>query len=323
MGGSEGARQHAGESTSGQTSSSRWLNVPALRGDKLETINASSWNTRHLGKRVCADMIAALGAGALVAPLITMIDRSVSLPNVALQQVAYIALSAIIENASNKATISASVRRSSAKLLFQPHRFLFSKPFALVLLLYSGTYFAANSVDTISSMTRDRSAADVTSGSAKFAATSVTNLSLCLYKDSNFTRIFGARSVPRPIPIPTYALYAMRDCLTIFASFNVPPLLAPHLPLDAIPALSRYIGNASAAQFIAPAAIQVFSTPLHLLGLDMYNRSHVTWAQRWSKVKTEWVPTTFARMCRIVPAFGVGGVVNADVRRRCMESIGQ
>ncbi|MBE7180189.1 MAG: hypothetical protein INR71_03105 [Terriglobus roseus] len=121
--------------------------------------------------------------------------------------------------------------------------------------------------------------------------------------------------------MPTYALYAVRDCLTIFASFNVPPLLAPHLRMDLVPALEKSVTSASAAQFIAPAAMQVFSTPLHLLGLDLYNRSRATWAQRWDKVRAEWGKSTLARMGRIVPAFGVGGVVNASVRKSLMDSI--
>jgi hypothetical protein len=78
----------------------------------------------------------------------------------------------------------------------------------------------------------------------------------------------------------------------------------------------------SIAQFIAPAAVQVFSTPLHLLGLDFYNRNGATtMAERWTAVRGAWAISTLARLCRIVPAFGVGGVVNAGVRRNLMDRI--
>jgi hypothetical protein len=78
----------------------------------------------------------------------------------------------------------------------------------------------------------------------------------------------------------------------------------------------------SIAQFIAPAAVQVFSTPLHLLGLDFYNRNGTTTlAERWATVRKAWAISTLARLCRIVPAFGVGGVVNAGVRRKLMDSV--
>lgn len=131
--------------------------------------------------------------------------------------------------------------------------------------------------------------------------------------------MFGTVS-PRPIPPITYALFAARDSLTIFASFNLPPVLAPRIPLSE--AAEQYVSRATVAQFLIPAGMQVFSTPLHLLGLDLYNRNGGTTArERWVKVKADWGKSAVARMCRIVPAFGVGGVVNTGVRRRWMEGL--
>lgn len=107
-------------------------------------------------------------------------------------------------------------------------------------------------------------------------------------------------------------MFAARDALTIFASFNVPPLLAPYLGE----------GGAWKAQMLAPAGMQLFSTPLHLLGLDFYNRGgRVGGWERWIRVRRDWGMSALARMGRIVPAFGVGGVVNATVRREGMEQI--
>ena len=84
----------------------------------------------------------------------------------------------------------------------------------------------------------------------------------------------------------------------------------------------------AAAQFLAPAGIQLLSTPLHLWGLDLYNRpagagagagaGGVTWGARAKRVGRDWLGSSVARMGRVVPAFGVGGVVNAGVRRRMM-----
>lgn len=129
------------------------------------------------------------------------------------------------------------------------------------------------------------------------------------------------------MPAVSYALFAARDALTVFASFNLPPLVAPYVPLAVASGvdLERYVSRAAAAQFLAPAGIQLVSTPLHLLGLDLYNRSggRVGWRSRVGKVGRDWLGSSLARMARIVPAFGVGGVVNSGVRERMMLGVGE
>ena len=83
--------------------------------------------------------------------------------------------------------------------------------------------------------------------------------------------------------------------------------------------VEKHMSRLSIAQFLAPAGIQVFSTPLHLLGLDLYNRPRgVTWADRLGRVKRDWGVSSLARMGRIIPAFGVGGVVNKNVRQKLL-----
>ncbi|GAB7362967.1 hypothetical protein MBLNU230_g3262t1 [Neophaeotheca triangularis] len=262
---------------------------------------AKAWNTKNLGGRLMGDAGAAAVAGGVVAPIITLIDK------------------AIIENASGARPLMASIRASFTTLLFRPHNFLLSRPFALIFALYSGTYLTANTLDTFKSTTESKVASYRSSGPSKFVATSAANLSLCLYKDSQFTRMFGTTSA-RPVPMPSYFLFAARDCLTIFASFNLPQILGPHLPFTE--SMERHVTRASAAQFLAPAAIQLLSTPLHLYGLDLYNRNGGTpVSERLRKVRVDWLKSSLARMCRIVPAFGVGGVVNNALRGRVMEGL--
>jgi len=158
-------------------------------------------------------------------------------------------------------------------------------------------------------------------------------MSLCLYKDAKYARMFGAgaspaptqtpsskgivststikalaKAGPRSVPKRTLALFAARDSLTVFASFNIPPLLGP------------VIGSQNVAQFLAPASVQILSTPMHLLGLDLYNRrdgageGRIGWRDRWGRIRRDWGGAALARMGRVVPAYGVGGVVNGGVR---------
>ncbi|CAO2652935.1 Nn.00g023460.m01.CDS01 [Neocucurbitaria sp. VM-36] len=264
------------------------------------------WNTSKLGLRIGADALSAGAAGVLVAPIITMIDKG------------------IMENASGRDTLKDSLKKSAAEFLSRPHRFLSSKPFLLVFSLYSSTYFTANTIDTTSSTLHPTTStfSSTTAGTPKFLATSTTNLAICLYKDNQFTRLFSApSSTPRAVPLPTFALFTVRDCITIFASFNLPPLLAPSLDAKIGDEVKKWVGAASVAQFVTPAAVQLVSTPLHLLGLDLYNRPGVRVGGedgRAARVLRDWAKSAAARVCRIVPAFGVGGVVNMKVRKGLM-----
>jgi hypothetical protein len=224
-----------------------------------------------------------------------------------------------MENASGKRPMMQSVKATLGTMLFRPHRFFTSKSFLLICMVYGGTYLTANTLDTFKSTTKNRAASTTTSGPSKFAATSAANLSLGLYKDSQYTKMFGTVAA-RPIPPVTYALFAVRDCLTIFASFNLPKILAPRMPMSE--AAERYVSRASAAQFLAPATIQLLSTPFHLMGLDLYNRNGgTTLRDRIHKVRVDWLKSSLARMCRIVPAFGFGGVINNGMRSRLMKGL--
>ncbi|KAK4098311.1 hypothetical protein N658DRAFT_455343 [Parathielavia hyrcaniae] len=286
--------------------SSRGIPVPADPNSNSST--SAKWNTKDLAFRLGADLISAASAAVLVAPIISIIDRS------------------IMENASGRRSLTDSLKSSLRTLLLHPQRVILSKPFALIFALYGGTYLTANTLDTATSTARSLPATHVTSGTSKFAASSAANIGLCIYKDQVFVRLFGPPGIigaPRPVTLPSYLLFAARDCMTIFASFNVPPLLGPVLSRRFGDQMQRYASGQTVAQFAAPAAVQLFSTPVHLLGLDIYNRPGVAggWRDRWTAVRMNWAVSTAARVCRIVPAFGVGGAVNVKVRRALMERL--
>jgi len=283
--------------------------IPGMRSSTTcSSTPPREWNTSKLGLRIGVDALSAGAAGTLVAPIITMIDKG------------------IIENASGRNTLGVSLRKSALELITKPHRFLASKPFALIFSLYFGTYLTANTIDTASATVRPaQSLQQQTSGTSKFLATSTANLALCLYKDNQFTRLFAAPgSTPRPVPMTTFALFTVRDCLTIFASFNLPPLLAPRIEMRMGEQVKKYVSALSVAQFATPAAVQIFSTPLHLAGLDLYNRPGACVGGvdgRAARIVRDWGKSALARICRIVPAFGVGGVVNTKVRTGLMRRL--
>lgn len=114
------------------------------------------------------------------------------------------------------------------------------------------------------------------------------------------------------MPLTSMGLFGTRDSMTILASFSLPGLISTKMQ-------ENYgVGQTSAdtiAQLVTPVSMQILSTPLHLLGLDLYNRSHAEPKDRVSFIQREYLKTALARMARIFPAFGIGGVVNKAVRK--------
>lgn len=144
----------------------------------------------------------------------------------------------------------------------------------------------------------------------KFVASSITNVTLSVIKDKAFAAMFGV-GPPKKMSLKTMGLFGTRDSMTILASFSLPALVSAEMQ-------RKGVGKGKAdtlAQLLAPVSMQLFSTPLHLLGLDLYNRPDATQTERGSFIRNEYVKTTMARMARIFPAFGVGGVVNTGIRK--------
>jgi len=118
---------------------------------------------------------------------------------------------------------------------------------------------------------------------------------------------------PKPVPLASIALFGTRDSMTIGASFNLPVLISARMQ-------QRYgysaFASDTSAQLLTPIGMQIFSTPLHLLGMDLYNNPANSVAQRVAFIKREYLKTLLARWGRIFPAFGLGGLTNKAVRKR-------
>jgi hypothetical protein len=130
--------------------------------------------------------------------------------------------------------------------------------------------------------------------------------------------MFGT-GAPKPMPLSSMSLFATRDSMTILASFSLPGLISERMQNN------MNFGKTSAdnlAQLITPVSMQIFSTPLHLFGLDLYNRDKVNSSNdRIEFIKREYIKTALARMARIFPAFGIGGVINKYIRKEGREYV--
>lgn len=194
--------------------------------------------------------------------------------------------------------------------LTKPFQFVGSPQFRIVLSLYSSTYATANIVET----TCEQYSVESTKASMyKFLSTSLVNIVVCVYKDRVFTSMFGvASSSSRAFPKLSYLLFAARDSLTIAASFTAPSYIAGLLQEKKIVS-SEKTANVT-AQLFSPCAVQFFSTPVHLYALDLYNRPDISIASRAQLIRKEYFKSALARIGRIGPAFGIGGVGNTYLR---------
>ncbi|KAL4910387.1 hypothetical protein BDW74DRAFT_165441 [Aspergillus multicolor] len=259
-------------------------------------------NWRLLGGDLTAATIAAL----LVSPTVAIIDRS------------------LVEKASTNKPILPSLYQHTRRALSHPTRFLFSKPHGHVFALYAATYTVANGTETVTKYSHPS-----ISGALTFAATFAVNIPLGVWKDIRFAQFFGtqaATQVPKTatkvgaLPITpkrtgsaaATATLLIRDAVTIYGSFTLAQECADLIP-DSLAA--HPYSKTVFTQLVVPVLSQLVATPLHLLGLDLYNRQYrAPVRDRMAVVWRDLGSATAVRCARIVPAFGVGCLVNMGLR---------
>ncbi|KAF0682330.1 Aste57867_25557 [Aphanomyces stellatus] len=157
--------------------------------------------TSSLAAKLGVDLVAAGAASLMASPFVTILDR------------------AIIENASGKRHLGFAIQTLLGKFVRNPVAFFQRREFALVYGLYAATYASANTIETLCD------AAETPSAMPKFVTTTAVNVSLCVYKDREFARMFGVVK-PHSFPLVSLGLFAMRDSMTVGATFLTPPEIA-------------------------------------------------------------------------------------------------
>ncbi|KAJ5892919.1 hypothetical protein N7504_009610 [Penicillium tannophilum] len=270
----------------------------------------------RLGELLVADSLVAAGSAALITPAVMIFDRLV------------------VEKSFYNQPLFPAFRKHLWFSLTQPATFLTSRPSLLVFFSYAATFATANMSETLLNKVYPK-VDHAIAGMTTFASTFFVNSSVGIWKDVKFAQLFGhniiknsptpsttapststpniVRSIGRTrIPLATYSAFLLRDGLTIFGSFSLPAMLSSNIP-DSI-ASQEYL-KILIAQLAIPASIQLVSTPIHLFGLDVYNRPQVLpLKDRISRISRDWISASLLRMCRIIPAFGIGGFLNTEGR---------
>ncbi|KAI0884222.1 uncharacterized protein GGS22DRAFT_189353 [Annulohypoxylon maeteangense] len=282
-------------------------------------------SAESLQRHLLVDLAAAATAAASISPIITAADR------------------AVVENVSTGRPLIRTLTKHLLCPFTNPRRFFATRPVFVVWTLYAVTYFTANISETLIEryLHPDRKAL---TGTLISSAVFVVNTPLSVWKDVRFAQFFGNRVtaaasqvprsggspvttaaasralVPRGMPKSVSAAFLARDVITVFGTFAIAPQVAALIP-DTWAHTAQ--AKADVAQLMVPAATQVVATPAHLLGLDLYNRPETNGlVDRIGGAKRKLFSTMTMRAARLIPAWGVGIILNNHLRATYREGEG-
>lgn len=155
-------------------------------------------------------------------------------------------------------------------MIYTPFQFFTSFKFRWMYIVYGLTYIANNLSDT------HRYIPSVPVEIQNLLVTFLVNTSVGVMKDKAYAQHFGA-SQKRPFPYVSLGLFYTRDIITVASAFTLPPLIEKSFSFS-----ERK--SDTIAQLLCPLLIQMVVSPLHLLGLDIYNRQGESWQSRGRKI---------------------------------------
>ena len=252
---------------------------------------------------VSVAMAAGLTASVAVAPFLMCVDRAV--------------VSAAAGTAPG-GSLARAIFGAAGEFVKNPKVAFTSPALWMVAGVYGGTYFAKNVSDVVIERTgTDGPIAEW----GKFGVVTGVNMGGSILKDAAFARLFGAAlaagATAVAVPTASYVLFAARDCLTIGGAFFLPSALSNALVASGT---SKDESAAAAiAQLVSPPLAQVVCTPMHLLALNMVNAPVATMAQRTAALKVSTPAALLARSLRMLPAYGVGGLLNSALTKKGRE----
>lgn len=281
---------------------------PKSRTTKSNTTKAGSEThstiSGTLGEKLLGDILSASFVGLGVAPFLTVVDK------------------AIVQRAAGTHTIVESSLQTIRYMITNPVAYARSPVFLMMWGVYASTYAAANTIKTLiehKSHDENRNSQDNTAKTVTFVGTTLVNSTSTVMKDQAYARMFGTAAAAPSVPMKSYTLWAMRDCMVIGSSFVLPDLTSKRLQEQASMSKKDAI---CISQLTCPILAQFLATPCQLLGLDFYNRPKEPFKGRLLFMGRNYWSVCSARIARIAPAYGIGGIGNTFLRdgwRNCLE----
>lgn len=228
----------------------------SIAADQLHAQHVSFARQSPLGTIIAGETVAALLTAASVAPAIAIVDQS------------------IFSSASGRESMMRCIVRETMRLVRSPVQMLRSPSVRWICAVYGTTYTVANVGESLYMryFAHDDghvSAKDETA-TVKFVLTSTANVTMSVAKDRAFAHMFGAVGhAVHAVPISAMSLFALRDCITVGASFTLVPTVTSWVQSQFN--LSHKRAD-TVAQLVTPCAAQVsiLSEPLGLVVIDRF-----------------------------------------------------
>jgi hypothetical protein len=177
----------------------------------------------------------------------------------------------------------------------------FIKPLLVMNMVYCSTYCTANLTELYCKKN------DIDYKLPTLFATSFINILTISYKDMIYSKLLKNTLVK--FPLTSNFLLATRDIMTINACFI--------WKKDLINYLDKYIMHNKSeiiSSIVVPSTIQIISTPIHILAIDIYEKPYSNVVERLKNIKLCYKSVLFGRIFRAIPAFGIGSFINDMLR---------
>jgi hypothetical protein len=244
-----------------------------------------------LSTRLPKELGCAFTASFLVSPIVSILDK------------------AMVKEISGVIEFMTEIKQSTMEMFVQPKKFFGGLSFRLTFAVYAGTYAVANCSELL--LDAYRVAEDKQRKPIKVGLSSIANVSLLLWRDSIFARVYSGKPKPST-PLRTLSMFALRDTATMTATFYAAPIAAKYLVDEH--GMDVELARISSA-LVVPGITQIITAPIHIHALDYYTRPVVdSTAERFLRIKEEFRKIAFARTLRILPAFGLGSYSNNKFR---------
>jgi hypothetical protein len=254
----------------------------------LETPAVAALNT-------AADFAAAVLTAGALAPIVAAVDRAV-----------------VLRNAGKSTNMMDPMKEHLLSCIKHPFRFFALRSTLIAWGLYIVPYSVSNVLETQCDLR------GIDSAMPKFFGTAALYVPLSILQDRAYAQIFG-KGAARGLPGITWALFIFRDASNLFMSFSLPQKIADWTasPGDS----ATHAKRRQEAQFALPIGSQVYSTALHVLGLDFYNRQNMSFGARLPQVAAQFPQALALRLIRLGGVFSIGGVGNTHLRTTFRELI--